>query len=145
MIDVKRALLLLPFYIAGMLAIDALFNSGGSSANATIPPWMAIGFIASAVAVVAIAIWYVAQRSGSKFPQNRNHAYIGILVGVFVSGFVGDAVSGLTALLAGGGSFWVALPGYAASYAAFLVVFTSAAKALDRRAAKRGAHRSSPR
>ncbi len=133
MINVKRAVLLLPLYVAAMLAIDAIFHSSHRNAGKSVPVWIVVGFIVSALAVVAVGIWYITRRAGGRIPQKREHAYIAILVGVVVSGYVGDALGGVAALLLGGKSVWIMAPSYAVAYVVLLWVIAFTVKVLDRR------------
>ena len=72
MINVKRAVLLLPLYVAAMLAIDAIFHSSYLNASKSVPAWEVVGFVASAFAVVAITIWYVTRRASARFRRDAN-------------------------------------------------------------------------
>jgi hypothetical protein len=131
MINTKRALLILPFFVAAMLATDLIFDSAHLKANRSVPVWMIAGFIASALAVVAAGIWYLTRHAGGKIPQKREHAYVAVLVGVMVSGFVGDALGGIAALFLGGKSVWVMIPSYALAYVVLLWTIAFAMKVLD--------------
>lgn len=131
MINTKRALLILPFFVAAMLAIDLVFDSAHLKAGKPVPAWMVAGFIASALAVVAVGIRYVTRRASGKIPQKREHAYVAVLVGVVVSGFVGDALGGIAALFLGGKSVWVMVPSYALAYVVLLWTIAFTMKVLD--------------
>jgi hypothetical protein len=133
MINTKRALLLLPVYVAAMIAVEMLFHSAHLNASKSVPGWMVAGFIVSALIVVAVGIWYFTQRAAGKVPQKREHAYIALLVGVMASGVVGDAVSGVAALFMGGKSVWVMAPSYALAYVVLLWATVLTMKALDSR------------
>ncbi len=134
MINLKRALLILPLYVAAMLAIDAVFHSAHLTSTKSVPVWMVAAFVASALAVAALGIWYFTRRAAGKVPQKREHAYIAILAGVVVSGWVGDALGGLAALFLGGKSVWVMAPSYVVAYVVLLWVIAWSLKVLDRRA-----------
>lgn len=133
MINVKRALLLLPLYVAAMITIDVVFKSAHVNAAKPVPVWMVAGFIGSTIIVVGVGIWYFTRRAAGKVSQKREHAYIAILVGVMVSGFVGDIVSGIAGLFMGGKSLWVMAPSYALAYVVLLWTITFTAKALSNR------------
>ncbi len=136
MINLKCALLLLPLYVAAMLAVDAIFHSSHPNAGRAVPVWIVAGFIISALAVAAVGIWYFTRRAGGKIPRKREHAYIAILVGVVVSGWVGDALGGLAGLLLGGKSVWIMAPSYVVAYVVLLWVIAFTVKVLDGRAGK---------
>lgn len=102
MINLKRAVLLLPVYIAAMITIDIVFKSAHIAPSKPLPVWIVAGFIASAIVVVAVGIWYFTQRRSSKVTPKREHAYIAIMAGVALSGFVGDTVSGVAGRFTGG-------------------------------------------
>jgi len=131
MINTKRALLILPFFVAAMLAIDMVFDSAHLKASKSVPAWMVAGFIASALAGVAVGIWYVTRHASGKIRQKREHAYVAVLVGVMVSGFVGDALGGIAALFLGGKSVWVMVPSYALGYVVLLWTIAFTIKVLD--------------
>lgn len=131
MINLKRAVLLFPVYIAAMIAVDVVFKSAHIAPSKPLPVWIVAGFIASAIVVVAVGIWYFTQRRSSKVTRKREHAYIAIMAGVAVSGFVGDTVSGVAGLFMGGKSLWVMVPSYALAYVVLLWTIAFTAKALD--------------
>jgi hypothetical protein len=140
MINTKRAILILPFFVAAMLTIDLIFDSAHLKAAKAVPVWMIVGFVASALAVVVVGIWSVIRHAGGKIPQKREHAYIALLVGVMVSGFVGDALSGVTALLLGGKSVWTMAASYALAYVVLLWTMAFTMGALDRHDRSGSAH-----
>jgi hypothetical protein len=133
MINLKRAVLFLPLYIAAMITVDIVFKSAHVSPTKPLPVWIVAGFIASAIIVAAVGIWYFTQRSAGKITQKREHAYAAIMVGVMVSGFVGDTVSGIAGLFMGGKSLWVMAPSYAVAYVVLLWTTVLTAKVLDSR------------
>lgn len=133
MINLKRAVLLLPLYVAAMITVDIVFNSAHVSPTKPLPVWIVVGFIASAIIVVAVGIWYFTQRSAGKVTPKREHAYIAIMAGVVVSGFVGDTVSAIAGLFMGGKSLWVMAPSYALAYVVLLWTIAFTARALDNR------------
>jgi hypothetical protein len=140
MINTKRAILILPFFIAAMLAIDLIFDSAHLKAGKAVPVWMIVGFVGSALAVVVVGIWLITRHASGKVPQKREHAYIAIVVGVMVSGFVGDALSGVAALLIGGKSVWTMAASYALAYVALLWTTAFTMKLLDRHGHSGSAH-----
>jgi hypothetical protein len=140
MINTKRAILILPFFVAAMLAIDLIFDSAHLNAGKAVPAWMIVGFIAAALAVVGVGIWSVTRHASGKIPQKREHAYIAIVVGVMVSGFVGDALSGIAALLLGGKSVWTMAASYAVAYVLLLWTIAFTMNVLDRHDHSGSAH-----
>lgn len=131
MINLKRAVLLLPLYVAAMITVDIVFKSAHISPTKPLPVWIVVGFIACAIIVVAVGIWYFTQRSAGKVTPKREHAYIAIMAGVVVSGFVGDIVSAVAGLFMGGKSLWVMAPSYALAYVVLLWTIVFTARALD--------------
>ncbi|GAB4897783.1 hypothetical protein LIX17_06715 [Mycobacterium avium subsp. hominissuis] len=81
MINLKCAVLLLPVYIAAMITIDIVFKSAHIAPSKPLPVWIVAGFIASAIVVVAVGIWYFTQRRSSKVTPKREYAYIAIMAG----------------------------------------------------------------
>ncbi|MDV3219773.1 hypothetical protein LE977_25780 [Mycobacterium avium] len=71
MINLKCAVLLLPVYIAAMITIDIVFKSAHIAPSKPLPVWIVAGFIASAIVVVAVGIWYFTQRRSSKVTPKR--------------------------------------------------------------------------
>lgn len=66
-----------------------------------------------------------------KISRKPEHAYIAIVVGVVVSGWVGDMLASAAALLFGGYSVRALLPSYILSYAVLLWLIALTLKALD--------------
>lgn len=62
-IDMRKAVLLLPVYVAWMVGTDLLFNSSGLNTSNDVPLWLVTGFTIMAVLVVLIVAWYLVQRS----------------------------------------------------------------------------------
>lgn len=133
MINMKRAVLFLPLYVAAMITVDIVFKSAHISPSKPLPVWIVAGFIASAIIVAAVGIWYFTQRTAGNITQKREHTYLAIMVGVMVSGFVGDTVSGIAGLFMGGKSLWVMGPSYALAYVVLLWTIVFTAKVLDSR------------
>ncbi|PBJ29317.1 hypothetical protein XV03_24155, partial [Mycobacterium avium subsp. hominissuis] len=52
-INMKRAVLILPLYVAALTAVDMVFHSTRLNPSKSVPVWIVVGFIASAIAVVA--------------------------------------------------------------------------------------------
>lgn len=129
--NVMRAVLLLPIYLAAMIAIDMAFGPIHVHSGKPIPVWVAAGFSASALAAVALAIWYVAEQAGRRISQQRDHLYIGVLIGLLVSGLVGDVLSGAAAIALGGRSVWTVATSHIVAYAVFLVALALTVRALD--------------
>jgi len=140
MINTKRAMLILPFFVAAMLAVDLIFDSAHFKAGKAVPFWLIVGFVASALAVVVVGIWVVTRHAGGKIPQKSEHAYIAIVAGLLVSGFVGDALSGVAALLLGGKSVWTMTASYALGYVALLWTIAFTMKLLGRHDHSGSAH-----
>lgn len=66
-IDMRKAVLLLPIYVAWMVGTDLLFNSSGVNTSNDLPLWLIIGFTIMAVLVVLIVAWYLVQRSRGRY------------------------------------------------------------------------------
>lgn len=132
MINTKRALLLLPLYLVAVIAVDVVFDSASPASSTSVPTWMVVGFIVSALAVAAIVLGYLVRRAGGKVPQQRHNAYMALLVAILVSGFVSDALKGLASLLLGGHPWWVLVPIYTIGYAVLWAVLEYASNRFDR-------------
>lgn len=132
-INTKRAVLFLPVYLAWVLMIEGLFNSASPAGTKSVPVWMIVGFIVSAVAVAVVVIWYLIARGGGKVPQQRHHAYMAVLIAIVVSGFVDDALKGVAVLLFGRHHWWALIPAYTLGYAVFWVVLAYTASMFARR------------
>lgn len=117
MINTKRVLLLLPLFLAWEIAIDALFDSGAATRSSSVPVWMVVGFVVSALAAAGITLWYLIRRQGGKVPQQQQHTYLALLVAIVVAGFVSDALKGAASLLLGAHPWWVLIPIYTLGYA----------------------------
>ncbi|ODR15023.1 hypothetical protein [Mycobacterium shimoidei] len=133
MINTKRALLLLPIYLVGMIAVDVLFDAASPASSTTVPMWMVVGFIICALAVAVIVLWYLVRRTSGKVPEQRHGAYMALLAAILVSGFVSDALKGVASLLLGGHPWWVLVPIYILGYAVMLAVLVYATNVLSRR------------
>lgn len=70
MIDMRKAVLLLPVYVALMVGTDLLFDSSGLDTRNDLPLWLVIGFTIMAVLVVLIVAWYLVQRTRGKVAPN---------------------------------------------------------------------------
>lgn len=133
MINTKRVLLLLPPYLVWVIAIDALFDSAGSAGSTSVPAWMVVGFVVSALAVAGVTLWYLIRRASGKVPEQRHHSYMALLVAIVVSGFVSDALKGVASLLLGGHPWWILVPIYPVGYAACWAVLLFMVGRFDRR------------
>lgn len=133
-INTKRALLLLAPYLAWVIAVDLLFDSASPpDSNTSVPLWMVVGFVVSALAVAGVVLWYLIRRASGKVPEQRHHTYMAILVAVILSGFVDDALKGTTWLLLGGHPWWVLVPIYTVGYAVGWALLVYTANVLGRR------------
>lgn len=94
MINAKRILLYLPLYLVWAVTIDVLFDSASPPGSKSVPAWMTIGFVVSAVVVAGVVLWYLSRHAAGKVPQQRQHVYTALLVAIIVSGFVDDALKG---------------------------------------------------
>lgn len=123
-INMRRAVLLLPVYVALMVGVDVVFKSVGLDRNAAVPVWLAIGFSVMALAFFFIAAWFVVKARG-QVPVDRERTYLGLIVAVMVSGFVDDGLNGLAAMIFHGRSAWLSIPVSVLSYVVLLVVLVS--------------------
>jgi predicted permease len=121
-IDMRRAVLLLPIYVALMVGVDALFNSAGLNTRNDLPLWLVIAFTIMALAVFVIVAWFLVQKVRGKVPVKRERAYAGFLIALVISGFVDDGLKGLTSLLFHSRSIWISIPVYILSYVVLLAV-----------------------
>ncbi len=144
-INIKRAVLILPLYVVALTAVDMVFHSTRVNPSKSVLVWIVVGFIASAIAVVAAGIWYFTQRASGKISQKREHAYIALLVGVMASLFAGDVLGSIASLLLGGRSVWAMAPSYALSYVVLLWAIAWTSKALDSRAGNADDRSGTPR
>ena len=134
MINTNRALLFLPLYLAWVIAVDVLFDSASPASSTSVPTWMVVGFIISALAVAGVVLWYLIKRASGQISIQREHTYTALLVAIVISGFVSDALKGLATMLLGGHPWWVLIPIYTIGYAVCWVVLGYAANVLSRRA-----------
>lgn len=121
-IDMRKAVLLLPIYVAWMVGTDLLFNSSGVNTSNDLPLWLIIGFTIMAVLVVLIVAWYLVQRSRGKVPPRRERVYMGFLTALLISGFIDDGLKALTKPIFHSMSIWILIPLYIVSYAILLAV-----------------------
>jgi hypothetical protein len=143
MINKKRALLLLPPYLVVVIAIDMAFNHVHFSPGRPVPLWLIFFFIATAVAVTVVVIWYLVKHASGQVPQQRHHAYMSLLVAVIVSGFFSDGLKGVASLFLRGQPWWILLPIYTLGYAVFCVALVYTAGRFERRRAGDYGHRKS--
>ncbi|WP_083213410.1 hypothetical protein [Mycobacterium malmoense] len=133
MINAKRMLLFLPLYVVGAVTVDVWFDSASPPGSKSVPTWMTVGFIVSAVFVAGVVLWYLSRRAAGKVPQQRQHVYTALFIAIIVSGFVADALKGAAWLLLGGHPWWVLVPIYTLGYAACWAVLMLMVNRLERR------------
>jgi H+/Cl- antiporter ClcA len=121
-INMRRAVLLLPVYVVLMAAADSVFNSAGFSTTADLPWWLVGGFIVAAIAVFLIVAWFLVQKSRGNVPVQRERVATGFVIALIVSGFVDDALRGLMSLLFHSKSIWLSIPVYILSYVVLLTL-----------------------
>lgn len=122
MIDMRKAVLLLPVYVALMVGTDWLFDSSGLDTRNDLPLWLVIGFTIMAVLVVLIVAWYLVQRTRGKVAPKRERVYMAFLIALVISGFIDDGLKALTKLIFHSMSIWILIPFYILSYAILLAV-----------------------
>lgn len=132
MINKKRVVLLLPLYLALVIAIEMVFNHARLTPGKPVPLWLIVAFIATALAVAVIAIGYMVRRAVGKVPQQRHHTYMALLVAGIVSGFFSDALKGVASLLLHGQPLWILVPIYTLGYVVFCAVLVYTANRLER-------------
>lgn len=133
MINFKRAVVLLPVYVAAMITVDIVFKSAHVTPTGRLPVWIVGGFIASAILIVALGIWYFVRRDAGTITPKRENGYIAVIAGVGVAGFVGDSLSGVAGRFMGGKSLWVMAPSYAVAYVVLLWTIVLVTKSLGSR------------
>lgn len=121
-INMRRAVLLLPVYVVLMAAADSIFNSASFKTKNDLPWWLVIGFTIVALAVFLIVTWFLVQKSRGKIPVQRERAATGFIIALIVSGFVDDGLRGLASLLFHSRSIWISIPVYVLSYAVLLAL-----------------------
>lgn len=121
-IDMRKAILLLPVYVALMVGTDLLFSSGGLHTRNDLPLWLIIGFTVMAVLVFLLVAWYLVQRSRGKVPPKRERVYMAFLIALVISGLIDDGLKALTKLIFHSMSIWILIPFYILSYAVLLSV-----------------------
>lgn len=122
MIDMRKAVLLLPVYVAWMVGTDLLFNSSGLNTRNDLPLWIVIGFTIMAVLVVLIVAWYLTQRTRGKISPQRERVYMGFLIALLIWGFLNDGLEAVVKLIVPSMSIWILIPFYILSYAILLAV-----------------------
>ena len=145
MINTKRVLLFLPLYLVWAIAIDVLSDSTGPSGATSVPTWMIVGFVVSAVAVAGAVLWYLIKRASGEVLQQRQHIYTTLFVAIVASGFVDDALKGVAWVLLGGRPWWVLVSIYTIGYAVCWVVLVLVANWLGHRTDDVQDRRGSPR
>jgi ABC-type uncharacterized transport system YnjBCD permease subunit len=141
MVNAKRILLYLPLYVVWAVTVDVLFDSATPPGSKSVPAWMTVGFIASAVIVAGVVLWYLSRRAAGKVPTQRHHVYIALFVAIIVSGLVEDAGKGAAWLIIGSHPWWALVPICTIGYAALWVAFVLMANWLERRADDRNTSR----
>ncbi|WP_155766836.1 hypothetical protein [Mycobacterium intracellulare] len=122
MIDMRKAMLLLPVYVAWMVGTDLLFNASGLNASNDLPLWLVIDFTIMAILVVLIVAWYLTQRSRGKVSPKRERAYMGFLIALIIWGFINDGLEAVVKMIFHSMSIWILIPFYILSYAILLTV-----------------------
>jgi preprotein translocase subunit SecY len=123
MINMRRAVLLLPVYVILMAGVDSLFNTASFNTKNHLPWWLVIGFTVAALAVFLIVAWFLVQQARGKVPVQRECAATGFVVALVISGFVDDGLKALASLLFHARSIWIDIPLYILSYVVLLAVF----------------------
>jgi protein-S-isoprenylcysteine O-methyltransferase Ste14 len=121
-INMRRAVLLLPVYVVVMAGLDSIFNSAHFKTNNDLPWWLVIGFSLAALAVFLIVAWFLAEKARGKVSVQRERAYGGFFGALIISGFVDDGLRGLASLLFHSRSIWISIPLYILSYVVLLAV-----------------------
>jgi H+/Cl- antiporter ClcA len=119
-INMRRAVLLLPVYVVLMAGLDSIFNSARFKTNNDLPWWLVIGFTLAALAVFLIVAWFLTQKARGKIPVQRERAFAGFFGALIISGFVDDGLRGLASLLFHSRSIWISIPLYILSYVVLL-------------------------
>jgi hypothetical protein len=132
-INMRRAALLLPVYVALMTVVDLIRNSASFTVKNNLPWWLIIGFTIVALAVFVIVAWFLTQKAQGRVPVQRERVYIGFFVALVISGFVDDVLKGVASLLFHTRSIWISIPLYIISY---VVLLTLLVVIVDRFAAK---------
>jgi H+/Cl- antiporter ClcA len=122
LINMRRAVLLLPVYVALMAVADSIFNSAGFTTKNDVPWWLIIGFTIAAFAVFLIVAWFLVQKARGNVPVQRERAYTGFFLALIVSGLVDDGLKGLASLLLHSRSIWISIPIYVLSYVVLLAL-----------------------
>ncbi|OBK12635.1 hypothetical protein [Mycobacterium asiaticum] len=121
-IDIRKALLLLPVYVAGMVGTDLLMNSDGLQTRNDLPLWLIIGFTIMSVTVLGLVAWYLGQRSRGNVLVQTERVYMAFFIALFISGLVSDSLKALTNLIFHSMSIWILIPFYILSYPVSLAV-----------------------
>jgi hypothetical protein len=121
-INMRRAVLLLPVYVVLMAASDSIFNSAGFNTKNDLPWWLVVGFTVAAIAVFLLVARFLVQRAHGNVPVQRERAATGFLIALIISGFVDDGLRGLASLLFHSKSIWISIPLYVISYVVLLTL-----------------------
>ncbi len=121
-INMRRAVLLLPVYVVLMMAADSIFNAAAFSSKNDLPWWLIVGFAAAAIAVFFFVAWFLVQKGRGDVPVQRERAATGFIIAIIISGFVDDGLRGLASLLFHSKSIWISIPVYILSYVVLLTL-----------------------
>lgn len=122
MLDMRRAILLLPVYVVLMIGADSLFHHTKLNTRNDLPWWLIVAFTIMSLAVFLVVAWFLVQKARGKVPVKRERVYAGFLIALIVSGFVNDALKGLAALLFHSRTIWISIPLYILSYVVLLAL-----------------------
>jgi quinol-cytochrome oxidoreductase complex cytochrome b subunit len=123
MINMRRAVLLLPVYVVLMALVDSIFNSADFDTKNDLSWWLVVGFTVAALSVFLIVAWLLVQKARGNVPVQRERVYTSLFIALIISGFVDDGLRGLASLLFHSRTIWVSIPLSILSYVALLTVF----------------------
>jgi hypothetical protein len=121
-INMRRAVLLLPVYVVLMAAADSIFNSADFNSTNDLPWWLIAGFTVAAITVFLVVAWFLTLKARGNVPVQRERAATGFLIALIISGFVDDGLRGLASLMFHSKSIWVSIPIYVISYVVLLTL-----------------------
>lgn len=134
-VNTRTVVLLLPVYVAAMILFNIIFESNSFDSKGGLPLWLIIAFTASAIFSFGVMAWYIAQKARGKISVKRERFYLGMLIAMFISDSIDDALKGLASLVFKTSSIWVMIPMYVFSYiimwTVFIFVFTKIIKNPD--------------
>ncbi|MEB3070855.1 hypothetical protein [[Mycobacterium] vasticus] len=105
-----------------MILLNLFFDSAGLNTDSDLPIWLIIAFAAMSIAVVCVLAWFISQKARGRISVKKENFYLGILITVIVSGFIGDGLQAVASMIFKSTSIWVMIPVYLLSYAALWVV-----------------------